>query len=167
MGGSTVFPIRTILHPTDYSERSRPAFDLSCALARDFGAELIVCHVSPPPIIAAGEGVIVDFPTGETEEMMARLKDVKPEKPGVRVTHQLLRGEPASEIAQLAAKAKVDLIVVGTHGRGGLSRLLMGSVAEGVMRKAPCPVVTVKAPFPAEPVSTAVNAGKKAASKKS
>ena len=143
-----MFPIRTVLHPTDYSELSRPAFDLACALARDFGAELIICHVSPPPIIAAGEGVVLDFPTGETEQMAARLEQVTPDDPHVRVAHRLLRGDPATEIVRLADDAKPDLIVMGTHGRSGLGRLLMGSVAEGVMRKAPCPVVTVKAPLP-------------------
>ena len=145
-----MFPIRKILHPTDYSELSRPAFELACALARDFGAELIICHVSPPPIIAAGEGVVIDFPTGETEQLAARLEQVKPDDPRVRSAHKLLRGDPAAEIVRLAGEAKADLIVMGTHGRGGLGRLLMGSVAEGVMRKAPCPVVTVKAPLPGD-----------------
>lgn len=147
-----MFTIRTILHPTDYSDLSQPAFDLACSLARDFGAKLVVCHVSPPPLITAGEGVdvLVDFPTGETEQMAARLKQVLPDDPQIHVTHELLRGDPASEIVRLADEAKVDLIVVGTHGRSGLSRLLMGSVAEGVMRKAPCPVVTVKAPAPTD-----------------
>lgn len=149
--------IRTILHPTDYSESSRPALELACALARDFGAKLVVCHVSPPPIITAGEGVgvIVDFPTGEAEQMTARLKQVLPDDPQIRVAHELLRGDPASEIVRLADEAKADLIVMGTHGRRGITRFLMGSVAEGVMRHAPCPVLTVRGPFqlPLNPVT--------------
>ncbi|MFM8273309.1 MAG: universal stress protein [Gemmata sp.] len=143
-----MLPIRTILHPTDYSERSRAALDLACALARDFGAELIICHVSPPPLVPAGEGLTADFPTGESELMAARLRQVSPAGPRQRVTHELRRGDPASEIVRLAGEAKADLIVLGTHGRGGLTRVLMGSVAEGVMRTAPCPVVTVKTPAP-------------------
>jgi nucleotide-binding universal stress UspA family protein len=142
-----VFPIRTILHPTDYSELSRPAFELACSLARERDAELLICHVAPPPIIAAGE-VVLEFPTGEAEQMTAQLKRVKPDDPQVQVSHLLLRGESAAEIVQLAAEVGADLIVMGTHGRSGLGRLLMGSVAEAVMRKAPCPVLTVRTPFP-------------------
>ena len=142
--------IRTVLHPTDYSELSHPAFDLACSLARDFRADLIICHVAPPPIVAAGEGVVTDFPTGESEQMVARLEQVTPGDPQVRVTHKLLRGDPAAEIIRLAGEVNADLIVIGTHGRSGLGRLLMGSVAEAVTREAPCPVVTVKAPLPAD-----------------
>jgi nucleotide-binding universal stress UspA family protein len=145
-----VFPIRKILHLTDYSDASRPAFELACALTRDFGAELVICHVSPPPIIAAGEGVAFDFPTGEGEQMAARLAQLKPDDERIRVTRKLFRGDPASEILKLADEVKAALIVMGTHGRDGLFRLLMGSVAEGVMRKAPCSVVTVKAPAPVD-----------------
>lgn len=157
-----MLPIGKILHPTDYSELCRPAFDLACALARDYAAELLICHVAPPPIIAAGEGVLMDFPTGEAEQMAARLAELKPEDPGIRVTHQLLRGEPAAEIAKLAAEARVDLIVIGTHGRGGFGRLLLGSVAEGVMRQAPCPVVTARAVMPDNPPAEAGGARHKA-----
>ena len=137
--------IHKILHPTDYSDLSGPAFEMACSLARDFGAELVICHVSPPPIAAVANGMLVDIPTGEAEQMTARLEKVKPDDPRLPVTHQLLRGDPAAEIARFATDAGIDLIVIGTHGRGGLSRLLMGSVAEHVLRKAPCPVVTVKA----------------------
>ena len=152
--------IRKVLHPTDHSELSRPAFELACSLARDFGAELVLCHVSPPPIVAAGEGVALDFPTGEAEQMAARLEHLKPADPRIRVTHELLRGDPAPEIVRLADEVGADLIVMGTHGRGGLGRLLMGSVAEGVMRKAPCPVVTVKAPTPTERTLEGATAGR-------
>jgi nucleotide-binding universal stress UspA family protein len=144
-GGLAVLSIHRILHPTDYSEHSRPAFEMACALARDLGAELIICHVSPPSLTALENGVVVQIPTGESEQMEARLIRVKPEIPGLQVIHQLLRGDAAAEIVRFAADARIDLIVIGTHGRGGLVRLLMGSVAEHVLRNAPCPVVTVKA----------------------
>jgi nucleotide-binding universal stress UspA family protein len=140
-----VFPIRKILCPTDYSDLARPAFELACALARDFGAELVVCHVSPQPIPAVIVGMAIDIPSGETEQLTARLEQVKPTDSRIRVTHRLLRGAAAGEILRLADDAGADLIVMGTRGFG---RLLMGSVAEEVMRKTPCPVVTVKAPQP-------------------
>lgn len=145
-----MFPIRKILHATDFSDLSRPAFELACALARDFGAEVVVCHVAPQPIIPVGEGMVVTTPAGETEQLTARLEQLKSADPRIRMASKLLRGDPATEIARLADEAKADLVVIGTHGRRGLSHLLMGSVAEGVMRKAPCPVLTIKAPFPAD-----------------
>lgn len=145
-----MLPIRKILHPTDFSDLSRPAFELACALARDFGAELVVCHVSPWPVVGVAEGMIVELPTGWAEQVRAQLEQVKPDDSKVRVVHRLERGEASALILKVAAELKADLIVMGTHGRGGLSRLLIGSVAEDVLRKAPCPVLTVKSPFPAE-----------------
>ena len=150
--------IRKILYPTDYSDLSRPAFDLACALTWDFDAELIICHVAPPHIIALDGGKVVTIPTGEDELMMKRLQQIKSDHPQVRLTHKLLRGDPASEIVRLAVEEKPDLIVLGTHGRSGISRLLMGSVAENVMRKAPCPVVTLKQPSPATDAGAPVSA---------
>ena len=140
--------IRRILHPTDFSDLSRPAFELACALARDFGAELTVLHVSPPMVAGVVEGVMVELPTGAHEETRARLENIRPADPGARVVHRLEEGDEAGTILRVADESKADLIVMGTHGRGGLSRLLAGSVAESVMRKATCPVMTIKTPHP-------------------
>lgn len=140
-----MLPIRTILHPTDFTDQSRPAFHLACSLARDLGAELVVCHVAPPPAAGVINGVMVDAPNDELQAW-ADLVRVKPDDPRVRVTHRLLTGDPAAEILRLAGEVKAGLVVLGTHGRGALGRLLMGSVAEAVVRNAPCPVVTVKLP---------------------
>jgi nucleotide-binding universal stress UspA family protein len=148
--------IRTILCPTDFSEPSRPAFDLACALARDYGAELVVAHVMPPPLTIGSGGVLMAPPLTDATELRSRLEQVRPADPGVAVRHRLTAGHPLSTSAEaegilaVAAEEKADLIVMGTHGRGGLSRLLTGSVAEAVLRKAPCPVLTVKAPLPAD-----------------
>ncbi len=135
--------IRTILHPTDFSERSTWAFRLACALAHDLGAGLIVLHVAPPP---------APDPNGmlkkEYERLWDALVQVRAGEPAIQLEHQFRPGEPAEEILHMARASKCDLIVMGTHGRTGLSRLLMGSVAEAVLRQAPCPVLTVKAPFP-------------------
>jgi nucleotide-binding universal stress UspA family protein len=145
-----VLPIRRILHPTDFSDLSRPAFELACSLARDFAAELVVVHVAPPPVAGVVEGITVELPTGWEDQARARLAQVKTTDPRVSVAHRLEQGDAAREIVRVATEVKADLIVLGTHGRGGLSRLLMGSVAEVVMRNAPCPVLTVRAPLPAE-----------------
>jgi nucleotide-binding universal stress UspA family protein len=147
-----MLPIRHILHPTDFSDPSRPAFTLACALARDFGAELTVLNVSPPPVASVVDGVAVDVapddPAAEREQMLARLEQMAGIDPQVRIVPEWARGDPVREILRVAQEGKSDLIVMGTHGRGGLMRLLMGSVAEGVMRKAPCPVLTLKGQHP-------------------
>ena len=74
------------------------------------------------------------------------LEDVKPSDPMVPCTHRLTMGNPAGEIVRIAAEVGAEMIVLGTHGRTGMSRLLMGSVAEAVVRRAPCPVLVYRAP---------------------
>jgi nucleotide-binding universal stress UspA family protein len=143
--------IRRVLHPTDFSDLSRPAFDVACALARDYGAELIVGHVVPLPPPAVVEGVMVEPEDDGLDAHAARLAEFAPDDPRVRMVRRLRRGDEAAEILKLAEEAGADLIVMGTHGRGGLSRLVMGSVAERVMRKARCPVLTVRTPVPTIP----------------
>jgi nucleotide-binding universal stress UspA family protein len=140
-------PVSVILHPTDFSERSDWAFHLACSLARDHGARLIVLHVFPPPV-AHGEVVARRQPPRYEEELRQMLKRLQPPDPKVPIEHQLAEGEPVAEILRMARESGCDLIVMGTHGRSGIGRLLMGSVAEQVIRQAPCPVLTIRAPLP-------------------
>lgn len=137
--------IRRILHPTDFSDSSRTAFDVACALARDYDAELVVCYVEPWPVAHVVEGIALDLPIDDPDADVTRLAEIRPEDSAVRITRRRRRGEPAAEILAVAADEAADLIVMGTHGRGGLPRLVLGSVAESVMRKAVCPVLTVRA----------------------
>ena len=139
--------IRTILHPTDFSERSESAFHLACSLARDQRARLIVLHVIPPPV-CHGEVVARQQPNGYREQMDNWLQRLQAPGSGVEIDHRLTDGEPYAEILRVAEDDSCDLIVMGTHGRTGLGRLLMGSVAEQVLRRASCPVLTVKTLFP-------------------
>jgi nucleotide-binding universal stress UspA family protein len=139
--------IRTILHATDFSERSERAFHLACSLARDHGARLVILHVYPPPV-AHGEVVARRQPNGYEEELWNTLRQLQAPDPKVKVEHRLEEGEAAAEILRVARESSCDLIVLGMHGRTGLRRLLMGSVAEQVVRQAPCPVLTVTTPFP-------------------
>jgi nucleotide-binding universal stress UspA family protein len=88
----------------------------------------------------------------EYEKLWNDLRQPQAADVKVPLEHQLRQGDPANEILRVAQEIPCDIIVLGMHGRTGLGRLLMGSVAEQVVRRAPCPVLTVKAPFP-EPVT--------------
>jgi nucleotide-binding universal stress UspA family protein len=141
--------MQSILHPTDFSERSAHAFRLACALARDHGARLVVLHVIPPPVLVDGGDpvaarIIRDF----YDLQRTKLGRLRPADSEVEVEHQLVNGDPVAEILRVAGDINCGMIVMGTHGLTDLKRVLMGSVAEGVAREALCPVVIVKTPFP-------------------
>lgn len=138
--------IYTVLHPTDFSERFGNAFQLACALTRDYGARLVVLHVvAPLPPLAYGDVV----PPPDPESLLREAKDrLEVRGADVRAERRLEEGDPVGEILRVAREIGASLIVLGTHGRTGLSRLLMGSVAEQVVRNAPCPVLTATDPVP-------------------
>jgi len=146
-----MLPVKTILHPTDFSEHSQYAFRVACSLARDYGARVILAHVWSLHLYNSPEmGPIIPDPVMIEEELNARLHALKPADAAVAVEYRLCLGDAAAEIVALAKDEKCDLIVIGTHGRSGVGRLLLGSVAEAVLRRAPCPVLTLKMPFPAD-----------------
>jgi nucleotide-binding universal stress UspA family protein len=145
---TAMLPIRSILHPTDFSANSESAFQLALTLARDYGARLAVVHVAPPPLTVYGDGLYSPLPANFDEGLKEKLNEFEGRTGNVSLEKKLYEGDPASEILRAAHEFNADLIVLGTHGRSGLSRLLMGSVAEQVVRKAPCPVLTVKVPLP-------------------
>jgi nucleotide-binding universal stress UspA family protein len=146
--------IKTILHPTDFSPRAEYGYQMACALARDYGAHLILAHIKPLPAVVYGEfGAIPPAPEETLEGLKTRLTEFKP--PNLTVEYHVVEGEPAAEIVRFAVERKADMIVLGTHGRTGIGRFLLGSVAEQVMRKAPCPVLTVKMPVAEKEPATA------------
>ncbi len=146
--------LTSIMFPTDFSESSDSALGYASVLAAETGATLHIVHVADDsPAYFAGYGGfanVPDLPSVIEKEMRAKLEQVKPSQTGVKVQRHYLTGAPDSEIAAFADREKVDLIIMGTHGRTGVSRVLMGSVAEGVLRKAACPVLTVKSPIELE-----------------
>jgi nucleotide-binding universal stress UspA family protein len=144
-------PFKTILYPTDFSDASQPAFGVACELAERYAAHLVVLYVEPVATAAAYEQVMLPDRLDFEVQLMSKLGKVRPANPQVRVEHYLVTGDPALEIVHKAREIPCDLIVMGTHGRTGLRRLVLGSVAEKVVRKAPCPVLTVKPWFVAEP----------------
>jgi nucleotide-binding universal stress UspA family protein len=152
--------IGTILHPTDFSQYSDYAWHMACALARDYGARLVLLHVKPLPAVIYGEfGTLPPEPYDQVHVLEEKLAQLQPTDPGITVERRLVEGEAASEIIRMAEEEGCDLIVMGNHGRTGISRLLMGSVAEQVVRKAPCPVLTVKSPIREEAAKEPVMAG--------
>jgi nucleotide-binding universal stress UspA family protein len=142
--------VRTILFPSDYSECSRTAFAIAQALARDYHARLLVLHVAtPPPLVTYRElQRALEQPNGYRRELADMLRSLHPADAAAGVEYRVEDGEPAAEIMRVAEEVRCDLIVMGTHGRTGLGRMLLGSVAEQVVRNAVCPVLTVKAPLP-------------------
>ena len=140
-----------ILVPTDFSPPSKAALDYAKAVATRFGASLHLLHVADDPYRAAlAAEVFVPEVEGLRDEIVAsavgRLKDqlTAAETTALHATTAAIIGTPAWAIVEYAAANDIDLIVMGTHGRGGMAHLLMGSVAERVLRTAPCPVLTVR-----------------------
>jgi nucleotide-binding universal stress UspA family protein len=145
-----MLPVKTILHATDFSENSAFAFRVACALAHDYGARLVILHASGPCLELYSQGIYLPAPDGMLESLHDQLLQLQPHDSSIVTEHCLEEGEPVPTILTVARQVKADVIVMGTHGRTGLGRLLMGSVAEQVVRKAQCPVLTVKHPLPAK-----------------
>lgn len=169
-----MLPVRTILHPTDFSCHSDYAYRVARMVARDCKARVILLHVAEFPVdvaVYANTGMDVPFalttdneeygnwargelrrqsePQGDAagrhEGPRAALDD-RADGTGLRIETRLVEGRAATEILRTASESTCDLIVMGTHGRSGLGRILLGSVAEEVLRKAPCPVLTLRTP---------------------
>ena len=141
--------MKKLLVPVDFSKVTEAALRTAAALAGPLQAELILLHIAAP------DPEFVGYETGPASVRQAvahqlaaehkRLQDLQHglESKALRVTALLIQGYTVEKILAEAERLPADLIVMGSHGHGGLHHLLMGSVAEGVVRKAPCPVVLV------------------------
>jgi nucleotide-binding universal stress UspA family protein len=137
--------IHTILFGTDFSPDSDYAFSLATALARDYKSRMVIVHVREVPVAPVGEFGFLPSEAEDVEEAKERLYALQPDE-ATEVEHVLANGVAGAELLRLAEEFGCDLIVVGSHGHTGLARLLMGSVAERVVRGAHCPVLVVKRP---------------------
>ncbi len=136
-----------ILFAADFSEHSESARQFATSLARDSGATLLIVHAVEPPPYGPDRRFSGYLEEAEdTTYARRQLNETVPADPEVGYAQKLLHGVPADEIVRCAQDERVDLIVIGSHGRTGLMRLLLGSVAEAVVRRAKCPVLTVKQP---------------------
>ena len=139
-----------ILVPVDFSKHSERAVRVSAQLARRYGSALEIVHVYEPVAYALpGDYALftaeqLDALCVEFERHLAAMKQLALASGALQVKTHLRRGPCATSICEFAREGAFDLIVMGTHGRSGLSHLLLGSVAERVLRSAPCPVLTVK-----------------------
>ena len=142
--------IRTILFPTDFSNGARAAMDSALSLANQYNAKLILLYVIQDVNIAewyipssvSAMDLVEDMQKGADAEMGKWAAEAS--KQAKDVERMVVRGVPFVEIIRAAREKDADLIVIGTHGRTGIDHMLFGSTAEKVVRKAPCPVLTVR-----------------------
>jgi nucleotide-binding universal stress UspA family protein len=143
---------RLILHPSDFSPASRPALAQAIAAAKEQRAQLLIVHVlaTSIPMLADGyvspriyDDLMKSEQAGAQRGLDALVGSAK--KARVRATGLLLKGVAAEAIVRAARSRRASMVVMGTHGRTGLAKLLLGSVAERVVGSAPCPVMTVRA----------------------
>jgi universal stress protein A len=142
---------RVVLHPSDFSPASRAALTEAIAAAKQHRAQLLIVHVQAIIVPMAGDGYMSartyeELMRGAQADAQRRLNALvaTAKKAGVRVTGLLLEGVASEQIVRAARSRRAGLIVMGTHGRTGLAKLFLGSVAERVVGSAPCPVMTVR-----------------------
>ena len=143
--------IRRILHATDFSPASRPAFGRAVEMAKANRAELLLAHVMSPIVIPVGEGYIsadvydtIEASTRAAGQNQLKTLLARARKAGARARTLLLDGIAHERIVRAARANHADVIVIGTHGRTGLAKFFLGSVAARVLAIAPCPVLTVR-----------------------
>ena len=144
-------PFNHILLATDFTEASTPAFRAAIEFAQGNGAEVTIVHAYQPPNMCQAEavapGVYDEWDRNLRTRIEAKLEGLVSEarKAGVRAKPLVLAGTADEVIVEAAENDKTDLVVMGTHGRKGVTRFFLGSVASRVISTSPCPVMTVRA----------------------
>lgn len=144
-------PIRNILVATDFSPASRPAFRRAVEMASENGAALWIAHVASPPAPMSPEGFVLpryyeDLNLAIRTDAQKRLRSLltRARKAGVRARSLILNGVPHDALNRAARRHRADLLVMGTHGRTGVAKLFVGSVASRVVATSRCPVLTIR-----------------------
>jgi nucleotide-binding universal stress UspA family protein len=145
---------KKILFCTDFSENSHWAFTYALSLAKAFKSKLMILHVTPEPVhpdqlsIYLPQEKMEELKASQKKELEKELKTHYLQKMKGLKNYQVVfqEGEPFYVIIQTVRKEAIDLVVMGTHGRTGLDHILFGSTAEKVVRKSPCPVLTIRLP---------------------
>lgn len=143
-----MFAWKAICCAVDFAEASRVAMEHAVELARRFQAELTLVHALASPPQAASDVLVSSrglaaVEAEKAQEMLARWRADAERRAGRSVRSRMLSGDPVAEILRHAREERCDLLVVGTHGRSGIARFVLGSVAERIARQAPCPVLVV------------------------
>ena len=148
------FPYRKILCPIDFDDNSLRALDKAIEIARHFGAAVALVHAVPLVVQFGDVPIPVDLYEEQEKAARAKLGEIVGQKLG-GVEHEsvVYTGDVVGSILRAVEKFKPDLLVMATHGRSGLAHFFLGSVAEGVVRKASCPVLTIRSEGPAERAS--------------
>lgn len=141
--------LKRILVPTDFSESAHHALRYGTSFAREYEAELLLVHVVENLTVGYASDLfpvpmaeVFDEISGYAKAELAKLAAEVREK-GIKVREMVVQGKPSAEIVRVAREETADMIVLGTHGKGMLDKALFGSTAERVIRRAPCPVLTV------------------------
>jgi len=142
---------KTLLVPVDFSDTSNLALDYAVDLAKALGGKVVVMHAYELPVYGFPDGALVatvEIATRIMNGAQAGLEALleKRKDKGVEITSVLRQGVPWDEVHSVAEEVKADMIVIGTHGRGGLARALLGSVAEKIIRTSTRPVLTIRGP---------------------
>lgn len=140
-----MFQIKTILNARDFSEPSAEAHQIACDVARRYEAKLILLHVTDKPVFSYFEKAS-ELPADELQrKLFESLRLPAENEKGLNVEYRILEGDPVQQILRVAKDENCDLIVLGTHGKSGMSRWFTTSVAEDVVRQAKCSVLISKA----------------------
>ncbi len=138
------FPFRRILSPVDFDDNSLAALETAAQIARQNDGTVLLFHVVPMVIAPTGMPLYVDIYKGQEETAKEKLREMAAKRlQGIKYELLTHLGEPAGAIIRTAKRSAADVIVMATHGRRGFSRVMLGSVAEMVLREAPCPVLCV------------------------
>ena len=144
---------KKILVPLDRNAGAEAALPVAADLAKPDGVVIRLLHVAPPPSAIVAEGRVIAYADQESDRLqhlaMGYLREAGHQLTGLPVKYAVRFGEPAEEILEEARESGVDLVVMATHGRSGVARLMLGSVAEGVLRRSEVPLVLVRHGLPA------------------
>jgi CBS domain-containing protein len=139
------FPFRRILSPVDFDDNSLAALEVAAQIARQNDGTVLLFHVVRMVIPPTGMPMYVDIYKGQEETAKEKLRQIAAKRlQGIKYELQTHLGEPAGAIVRTAKRSAADLIVMATHGRRGFSRVMLGSIAEMVLREAACPVLCVR-----------------------
>jgi universal stress protein A len=145
--------MKKILFPTDFSPASKVALEYAAKLAKQDKARLLIVHVAAPYAAVGTDDTLIPIGDKTAQKLEKQLRTIKPKTTGVKCEYKLAWGDPVAEISTLARKERCQAVVMSSHGRTGLARLLTGSVTEAVAHRVPCTILIVRRPLKSKPAA--------------